>query len=245
MTHTLKAVFFDMGNTLSCQTPLREDMLAQFVTDLGHPSTPRAVLRALLAADTWWYLWSQEHPFGWNDQAKVQEMRWQYHRVFIEELGIEYTDEVQAALRDLFAASIMRRHNAIYPDVLPTIEALKKRGLRLAIVSNWDNSLNSHCDDLGLTPLFDTIVGSFYVGYDKPDPRIFTAALERLQVAPHGVMHVGDMLRPDVVGARRAGILPVLLDRHDLQPDADCLRVHTLDEILPLLPYDNGSAARQ
>jgi putative hydrolase of the HAD superfamily len=242
MTHTLKAVFFDMGNTLSCQTPLREDMLAQFVTDLGHPRTPRSVLRALLAADTWWYLWSQEHPFGWNDQAKAQEMRQQYRRVFIEDLGIEYTDEAQAALSDLFAASIMRRHNAIYPDVLPTIEALKKRGLRLAIVSNWDSSLTSHCDDLGMTPLFDTIVGSFYVGFEKPDPRIFAVALERLQVTADEVMHVGDMYVSDVVGARRAGIVPILLDRHDLQADADCLRVHTLDEILPLLPHDEGKA---
>jgi len=120
--------------------------------------------------------------------------------------------------------------------VLPTLSDLRRRGLKLAIVSNWDASLQSHCDDLGLTPLFDTIVGSQAVGYEKPDPRIFAIALERVQVTATQVLHVGDIYVSDVVGARRAGITPVLLDRHDLQPNADCLRVRTLDQILPLLP---------
>ena len=102
-------------------------------------------------------------------------------------------------------------------------------------MSNWDESLLSHTDELGLTPLFDTIVGSLAVGYEKPHKRIFEIALERLALAPEDVIHVGDMYVSDVVGARRAGIRPVLLDRFDLMPQADCLRVSTLDQLLPLL----------
>jgi putative hydrolase of the HAD superfamily len=234
MTQTLKAVFFDMGSTLSHQTPMREDLIGQFLHDQGHERPLQDVRRALLKADTWWHIWLQEIPFGWNDQSQRQTMRLNYRKTFLESLGLNYEDGLRESLDGLWTTSIMRRHDALFPDALPTIQALRSRGLKLAIVSNWDKSLMSHCDDLGLTPLFDTIVGSFYSGYEKPDPRIFKVALDQLGVNGEQTMHVGDMYVADVAGARRAGILPVLLDRFDLEPDADCLRVRTLDQLLPL-----------
>ena len=231
----LQAVFFDMGSTLSHQDPTREDVISRFLLDRGHPQSLDSIRRALLKSDTWWHLWIEKRPFGWNDDKLRERMRQQYRQTFLETLGLENTDGLRQSLDDLWNTSIMRRHNAIYPDVLPTIAALRERGLKLALVSNWDTSLNSHCDDLGLTPHFDTIVGSFYVGYEKPDPRIFHVALERLSLQASQVLHIGDMYVSDVVGARRAGITPVLLDRDDLQPEAECLRVRTLDQILPLV----------
>jgi putative hydrolase of the HAD superfamily len=236
MTRNLKAVFFDMGQTLSHQTPLREDLLAQFLQGQGYERSAQDVRRALLSADTWWHLWIKEKPFGWNDESQRRTMRLKYRETVLVSLGLDYKDGLRAALDGLWDTSIMRRHDAIFPDVLPTIAALRARGLKLAIVSNWDKSLTSHCDDLGLTPLFDTIVGSFDVGFEKPDPRIFGIALDRLEVEAGQVVHVGDIYVSDVVGARNAGIVPILIDRYDLQRDADCLRVRTLDQIVPLLP---------
>jgi HAD superfamily hydrolase (TIGR01549 family) len=233
---TPKAVFFDMGSTLSHQDPTREELLSNFLLERGLHRSLQELRRSLLDADTWWHSWTQQNPFGWNDEAKRQSMRLEYRQVFLKALGLDNENHgLREALTDLWTTSIMRRHNAIYPDVLPTLATLRERGLKLAIVSNWDNSLMSHCDDLGLTPLFDTIVGSLYVGYEKPDARIFHVALDRLGVAAAEVVHVGDIYVSDVVGARAAGILPILLDRHDLQPDADCLRVQTLDEVIALL----------
>ena len=162
-------------------------------------------------------------------------MRLQYRQVFMAALDLDGNDALRAALDDVWSASIMRRHNAIFADVMPTLHAMRAQGLKLGIVSNWDESLLSHTDELGLTPLFDAIVGSLAVGYEKPNKRIFEIALERLALAPDQVIHVGDMYVSDVVGARRAGIRPVLLDRFDLMPEADCLRIATLDELLPLV----------
>jgi len=225
-----------MGSTLSHQDPTREELLSGFLSERGHPRTLQEIRHALLACDTWWHEWTEQNPFGWQDARLVTTMRAEYRHVFMQAMRLPGNDGLGDALTDLWTTSIMRRHNAIYPDVLPTLSDLRRRGLKLAIVSNWDASLQSHCDDLGLTPLFDTIVGSQAVGYEKPDPRIFAIALERVQVTATQVLHVGDIYVSDVVGARRAGITPVLLDRHDLQPNADCLRVRTLDQILPLLP---------
>jgi putative hydrolase of the HAD superfamily len=229
------AVLFDMGSTLSLQMPTRENLLSQFLHDHGHERSPQDVRRALLAGDTWWHRWNEQHPFGWADETKRKDMRQQYRDVFLESLGLASDDGLREPLADVWGTSIMRRHNALFPDALPTLRTLRERGLRLAIVSNWDSSLQSHCDDLGLTPLFETIVGSYAVGYEKPDPRIFQVALERMSLLPPQVVHVGDIYVSDVVGARRAGITPILLDRYDLQPDADCLRIDSLDDIPSLL----------
>lgn len=236
MTRDLQAVFFDMGSTLSHQNPTREEVLVDFLAERGHPRSLHEIRSALLACDTWWHEWTEQNPFGWQDARLAKTMRAEYLRVFLETMRLPASDGLAGALTDLWITSIMRRHNALYPDVMPTLHALRQRGLRLAIVSNWDASLQSHCDELGLTPLFDAIVGSQAVGYEKPNPRIFEIALERMQAAPEHVVHIGDIYVSDVVGARRAGITPILLDRFALQPDADCLRLRTLNELLPLLP---------
>jgi putative hydrolase of the HAD superfamily len=235
MNKAITAVFFDMGSTLSYQEPTREELLVDFLRQRGYERALQDLRRALLAADTWWHEWTQQNPFGWRDDTLRRSMRLQYRQVFLEALGLASSDGLREALDDVWSASIMRRHNAIFPDVMPTLHAMRSQGLKLAIVSNWDESLISHTDELGLTPIFDTIVGSLAVGYEKPHKRIFEIALERLALAPEQVIHVGDMYVSDVVGARRAGIRPVLLDRFDLMPQADCLRISTLDQLLPLV----------
>ena len=60
------------------------------------------------------------------------------------------------------------------------------------------------------------------MGFEKPDPRIFQAALEPLGIAPEGVLYVGDIYEVDVVGARRAGMDVVLLDPAGNTPGATC-----------------------
>jgi putative hydrolase of the HAD superfamily len=75
-------------------------------------------------------------------------------------------------------------------------------------------------------------VTSEAVGFPKPDARIFKAALEKTGVEGKEAVFVGDQYRIDVVGARNAGIQPILIDRYDLYPDIkDCPRIRTLPEI--------------
>lgn len=94
----------------------------------------------------------------------------------------------------------------VYPEVPATLVALKRLGLRLAVVSNWDDRLPPLLDALGLGRSFDAVVYSAAVGIEKPDPRIFLLALERLGVAPEDAVHVGDSTREDVEGALAAGM---------------------------------------
>jgi len=116
----------------------------------------------------------------------------------------------------------------VFPEVPAVLARLRARGLRLAVVSNWDPRLPDLLESLGLARSFDAIVYSSQVGVEKPDPRIFLSALGRLKVEPAAALHVGDGKVEDAEGAAAAGLHALHLDRrrgvgkggdlHDLTP---------------------------
>lgn len=108
----------------------------------------------------------------------------------------------------------------LYPDTLDGLAALRGAGLRLAVVSNWDERLESVLDGLGLARLLDAVVYSTAIGYEKPDRRIFQAALDRLGLLPAEAAHAGDRPREDVEGALALGMTAVLVDRGRPRGDA-------------------------
>jgi len=94
---------------------------------------------------------------------------------------------------------------ALYPEVLPVLEALHSH-YRLAVVSNFDRRLYPVLDHLGIRRYFRTIVISSEVGIDKPDPRIFAVALSGLGVTSAETVHVGDDPEQDWRAAEAAGL---------------------------------------
>ncbi len=88
---------------------------------------------------------------------------------------------------------------------------LKRRGLKLAVISNWDQRLPLLLERLELADLFDSFAISAIVGAEKPHPRIFEAALAALGVPAARALHVGDSRRDDYEGALGAGMQALLL----------------------------------
>lgn len=117
---------------------------------------------------------------------------------------------LDAELFDTFARAEPWR---IFPEVLPLLDELARRQLALAVVSNWDERLPRLLSALGLLERFDVLVFSQEVGVEKPHRAIFEAALERLGVAPHETLHVGDRKLEDAEGARAAGLEALWLVR--------------------------------
>lgn len=103
----------------------------------------------------------------------------------------------------------------VYPDVRPSLEALRQNGFRLGIVSNWDSRLPGLLDALDLSSYFDSIVYGAACGFEKPHEQIFEFCLQELEVPPPQALHIGDMSLEDVEGARSAGMKALLLERHD------------------------------
>jgi putative hydrolase of the HAD superfamily len=117
-----------------------------------------------------------------------------------------------------------------------TLQGLRARGLRTAVVSNADGRVEALLRAAGLRPHLEFVVDSHYEGVEKPDPEIFRRALARLGVAAERTLYVGDIYAIDVVGARAAGLAPVLIDPLDAYPDADCPRIRRLADLLDRLP---------
>lgn len=101
----------------------------------------------------------------------------------------------------------------MFDDVLPCLERLQCEGYRMVVVSNWDMTLHRVLRTFGLTRYFEFVLASMEEGVEKPDPRLFHIALERLGLAPEEVAHVGDNPLDDLQGARAVGIKAFLVDR--------------------------------
>jgi HAD superfamily hydrolase (TIGR01509 family) len=99
------------------------------------------------------------------------------------------------------------------PEDLPAaLTELRATGVRLCVVSNAEGNLEEFFGQLGIAGLFDLIIDSHVVGVEKPDPVIFGHALRHFGVSPDQVLHLGDVVATDVLGARAAGIRAALLD---------------------------------
>jgi putative hydrolase of the HAD superfamily len=119
----------------------------------------------------------------------------------------------------------------VYDDVAPFLAMLKRRNLRLGIISNWDERLAPLLTALDLAKHFEVQAISCAVGYQKPGPEIFHWTAAQLDVAPERILHVGDRLREDAQGALAAGYQAVWLARnHELAPPG-IVTVTTLSEV--------------
>lgn len=110
------------------------------------------------------------------------------------------------------------------------------------IVSNADGTVADVLGSIGLLQVgpgpgveVHAIIDSGAVGVAKPDPAIFELALATVGTTPDRAIHVGDAYQYDVLGARAAGVRPVLVDPFDLRADVDCERVASLVEVAALL----------
>jgi putative hydrolase of the HAD superfamily len=104
----------------------------------------------------------------------------------------------------------------VYPDALAVLGALRSAGMRIGLCSNaaWrPASMHDQLRHIGLDTVIDSAVFSGEVGWRKPSPRLFKAALQALDVAAADAVFVGDRMREDIGGARAAGMRTVLLAR--------------------------------
>lgn len=118
----------------------------------------------------------------------------------------------------------------LFDDTVPALEALREAGCRHVILSNHVPELPNLVRELGLLPLFDDIISSALIGYEKPHPEAFTIGL-RVAGDPDEVWMVGDNLIADVRGAEALGI-PAILVRREGDCERRCENLHGVAEML-------------
>ena len=193
---TPRAVLFDAGGTLVTIHPdkfgdivepfvgARPDATAMFE---AHYRAMDAVVRNLdvLHTEDWWLWWL---------------------KTFLGYTGLESNDGAAGALREsrgLWQQPI--------PGVIDAVTAIKESGIGVAVVSNADGHVAADLEAAGYGHLFDIIVDSSIIGVSKPDPAIFTPALEGLGVDPGAAWYIGDSPIFDLGGSVNAGIAEFVL----------------------------------
>lgn len=197
----IRAVTFDVGNTLIEVWPSVGHVYAEVASAYGHtgfsPEELNRRFRTVLNA---------------HGKAVNTKREWAHivEESFAGLLSRPISNEIFPELYDRFVRASAWR---IFDDVEPTISVLRKRGMKLGVISNWDDRLRPLLHALGLADQFDVIVISCEVGVSKPERAIFETAVQQLGVPAQDVLHVGDNFDMDVAGANAAGLHGVQVDR--------------------------------
>jgi putative hydrolase of the HAD superfamily len=220
----VKAVCLDVDDTL-----------------IDYEHTARDSLRSVLGADGSWSIWKQvadEHVAmvvsGQIDRASMPRRR---AEVFLEAVGF-LPGEVDPDRWETDRLAEMGRRWTLFEDTLPCLDWLSGSGVKLAAVTNASGGhQREKLADLGVAGFFDCVLIAGEVGATKPDPVMFHTACVRLDLPPAEVVHVGDRLDADAVGARAAGLHGVWLNREGVPAAAvtGVLEINTLGELPELL----------
>jgi putative hydrolase of the HAD superfamily len=167
-----------------------------------------------------------------RDAETLAALRRECATVMLEHLPPAAREADLGVITDALVASI---RFTPYPDAIATLEALRARGLRLIVLSNWDFSLHEMLANTGIDDLVDGAVSSAEHGIAKPDPAIFEHALALAGVGADAAWHVGDSLEADVAGAQAAEVKPIYVARDDTPAPPGVVAIDELGELLELL----------
>jgi len=227
----MKTLLWDFDNTLA----YREGMWSQTLFDLlqqnGYPAIPIERIHPLLATGFPWQAPELSHAEFFKGVPWWTHMTRHLSGV-LAQLGLPQhdADQIAGQVRSRFLAP-EKWH--VYEDVFPCLAEAERRGYRSLIVSNHVPELPQLADALALTPHFIRVITSAAVGYEKPNPRIFQAALAGLEDTKDVVM-IGDTYSADVVGSLNAGLKAVLVRKpNSMKYPIYCEDLRTLWELLP------------
>jgi HAD superfamily hydrolase (TIGR01549 family) len=232
----IKTILFDLDGTLRHSIPSGGDVFTDYTLTLG--LTISAEERLL--AERWdHYYWANSHElhadFELHKEAN-SDFWGSYARRRLVALGAgparaqELAPLVNQYMQD------NHKNESIVPAEIPEmLSKLKETGYRLGVVSNRDNPYTEVLEKLGLSQYFEFSLAGGEVGSYKPEPGIFQAALERMDAAAQEAVYVGDNYFADVVGSRRAGLMPVLYDPRGLFPEAGCPTITSFDQLVPIV----------
>lgn len=246
----IKAVLFDMDDTLIDWSGVQEDMATvetRHLQNVHRHLTSRG--HALPAFDDFWGTFRRTLIHAWTEAKKD----WS---------GVSFITVMQEFLLDcgvdeakLDLDAVLQAYNwsvvpgvKLFDDTLFVLEQLKSEGYKIGLITNamqpmWMRDIELHA--YGILDYLDARLTSGDVGVMKPHPFIYWRALELLDVQPEEAIFVGDRPANDIAGANKAGLTSVLISPPHLDRDLDGVRpnftIATLSELLPILTQLEGN----
>lgn len=236
----IRAVFYDLDGTLRISLPLGREAFAQQAAMLGLAISPQVVRQAAI----WEHRYFAESPELIHDRQEFQDdshafwLNYCYRQLQVLGATPEQARDLAPQL-NTYMAEHFKPQDIIFEDVHQTLQILRENGYFLGILSNRFEPYTDYLNERGLGELFDLVVYAGEAGIRKPNPEVFHFMLHKAGFSPSESIYVGDNYFADVVGARRAGMLPVLYDRERLFDSPDCPVITKHAQILQLLTRRN------
>lgn len=227
------AVLLDVGGVFLLPDRSR---IRQALDQVGHSVVDNA------AIDRAHYRAARVFPMDLKGDEDLRSHWDRYLRVYSRSLDVpeRLIDEAVEHLRNEYVSG------GLWTEVIEGceegLEALVDTGIPVGIVSNSNGTIEQRLAGLEILQVgpgagveVRCVIDSGTVGIEKPDPRIFHFALEELEMPPDDVWYVGDTPAFDVVGARRAGLDPLLMDPFDLNGDFGVAGIRSLSDVVSLI----------
>lgn len=234
----IRAIFFDLDGTLRHNLPSGGEFFADYaIHQLGLQATSEDRLRAI----RWEHFYWANSPDLLSDRQAFPDDRlfWShYSRRQLVALGASNEAAEDLAPRVTEYMSQAYKPQSVVPEDVFRLLPLLQGNYHLGVISNREKPYQEEIEALGLAPFFELILAGGEIRMWKPEPHIFIHACEKLKILPTEAMYVGDNYFADVVGARRAGLQPVLYDPRGVFPDPGCAMIRSFDELMGVLRLD-------
>ena len=228
-----QAVFFDVGATLLYPCPSVAETFTAVANERGHAIALSEVEPHMAAVNALYEKKYAANGDFWCSHEGAINIWLEQYSYLCELTGL--ADDAEAMSHGVRNNFCHAHHWGLFDDVVACLEGLIGAGLRLAVISNWDDGLENLLAELGLARYFDAVLASAAVGCRKPSPEMFDLARARLDVEAAACVHVGDRPDADGAGAVAAGIRPIIIDRRGVLADCGYTCVGSLADIPALL----------
>ena len=231
-TNNIKAIFFDLDGTLRHSIPSGGEVFTDYVKTLGLAVDEESNLRAMRWEHFYWANSVDLRNDMLAHSAETENFWIEYSRRRLLALGASSEWAAEFAPRISIHMGEVYKPDSIVPqDVRRTLPQLKEAGYILGVISNRDKPFPDLLQDHGIGEFFDFSLAAGEVRIWKPDAGIFEHGLQRVNLSASEVIYVGDNYYADVLGARGAGLQPVLYDPLGIFPDPDCVTIKSFDEL--------------
>lgn len=174
----------------------------------------------------------KSYPHYGHNKISSEQFWYQIISSTFENTGCKFEeDKIKVLTSTLYNDFCSSKHWSIFPEVNTVLKNLKSRGIKIGVISNFDERLENLLENLDLLQYIDFTLCSKTTGFSKPDPEIFKIALKRAGVKEEEALHIGDDFDLDYKAAVESRLHSLLLVRDCGSVNADVDSVRSLTEI--------------
>jgi putative hydrolase of the HAD superfamily len=208
----IKMVFFDVGGTLLDVAEPVGNTYAMYAQQYGKQVDPERLQENFLTA------FQQMPPLAFGENFAEEVLLKAEYDWWFQLVSMVFSKFGEFRKFPEFFAKVFLHYKQptswkLYDDVIPALEKLQERSIKIGIISNFDSRLFSLLDGFELRKYFASIHISSEVGFAKPDQKIFQIALQLNNISPKQAVHIGDSFIEDYEAAIKSGLWAWQIDR--------------------------------